>query len=259
LNGIVFVLIGLQLPYVMAEIAGMSRSVLLKYGVGFSIAMITVRMAWVYGETYLSYALRRWVQKRETHPPRPGTIFIIGWGGMRGVLSLAAAISLPFTRFGGSPFPQRNMIIYLAFCLMFATLVLQGLTMPWLIRVLGLCQADPSSREAQEARRILLREAITHLSRRRSKNREQSPMFSELIAVYQRRLDELPAEQEVELQATVDHSVRKGALLSVLQVEREALIRLRDEDEISDEVLRTLQHELDLAESRVHTGSILEY
>jgi CPA1 family monovalent cation:H+ antiporter len=196
----------------------------------------------------------------ETDAPRPGTIFIIGWGGMRGVLSLAAAISLPYTRFGGSPFPQRNMIIYLAFCLMFATLVVQGLTMPWLIRVLGLCQTDPGNREEHEARRILLREAITHLSRSQSKNRDQSAMFSELIAVYQKRLDALPAEQEeVELQGTVDHSVRKGALLSVLQVEREALIRLRDEDQINDEVLRTLQHELDLAESRVHTGSILEY
>jgi CPA1 family monovalent cation:H+ antiporter len=231
----------------------------LKYGIGFSIAMIAVRMAWVYGETYLSYVMRRWVQKVETDAPRPGTIFIIGWGGMRGVLSLAAAISLPLTRFGGRPFPQRNMIIYLTFCLMFATLVVQGLTMPWLIRVLGLSQTELSNREEHEARRILLREAITHLSRRRSKNRDESAMFGELIAVYQRRLDALPAEQEVELPGTVDHSVRKGALLSVLQVEREALIRLRDEDQINDEVLRTLQHELDLAESRVHTGSILEY
>lgn len=259
LNGIVFVLIGLQLPYVMAQITGMSHSVLLKYGIGFSIAMIAVRLVWIFGETYLSYAWRRWVQHKETDAPQPGTIFIIGWGGMRGVLSLAAAISLPYTRFGGSPFPQRNMIIYLAFCLMFATLVVQGLTMPWLIRVLGLCQAHPGDREEHEARRILLREAITHLSRRRSRNRDQAPIFSELIAVYQRRLDELPAEKEVELRGTVDHSVRRGALLSVLQVERETLIRLRDEDQINDDVLRTLQHELDLAESRVHTGSILEY
>jgi CPA1 family monovalent cation:H+ antiporter len=259
LNGIVFVLIGLQLPYVMAQITGTSDAVLLKYGVGFSVAMIAVRMFWVYGETYLSYALRRWVQKVETDAPRPRTIFIIGWSGMRGVLSLAAAISLPYTRFGGTPFPQRNMIIYLTFCLMFATLVVQGLTMPWLIRVLGLSQTNPSNREEHEARRILLREAIAHLSRRRSKNRDHSAMFSELIAVYQKRLDALPAEQEVALPDTVDHSTRKGELLSVLQVERETLTRLRDEDQINDEVLRTLQHELDLAESRVHTGSILEY
>jgi CPA1 family monovalent cation:H+ antiporter len=259
LNGIVFVLIGLQLPYVTAQITGVSHSVLLKYGIGFSIAMIAVRMAWVYGETYISYALRRWVQKVEPDLPRPETTFIIGWGGMRVVLSIAAAISLPYKRFDGSPFPQRNMIIYLAFCLMFATLVVQGLTMPWLIRVLGLCQTNPSNSEEHEARRILLREAITHLSRRRSKNRDRSSMFGELIAVYQRRLDALPAEQEVELRGTVDHSGRKEALLTVLQVERDALIRLRDEDQIDDEVLRTLQHELDLAESRVHTGSILEY
>jgi NhaP-type Na+/H+ or K+/H+ antiporter len=105
---------------------------------------------------------------------------------MRGVLSLAAAISLPFTAAGGHPFPQRNMIIYLAFCLMFATLVLQSLTMPWLIRVLRLSQTDSNNRAEHEARRVLLREAITHLSRKRSKNREQSKMFSELITVYQR-------------------------------------------------------------------------
>jgi CPA1 family monovalent cation:H+ antiporter len=123
----------------------------------------------------------------ETDALRPGTIFIIGWGGMRGVLSLAAAISLPYTGFGGSPFPQRNMIIYLAFCFIFATLVVQGLTMPWLIRVLGLCQTDPGNREEHDARRILLREAITHLSRSQSKNRDQSAMFSELIAIYQKR------------------------------------------------------------------------
>jgi CPA1 family monovalent cation:H+ antiporter len=259
LNGIVFVLMGLQLPYVMAQITGMSHSVLLKYGIGFSIAMIAVRMAWVYGETYISYALRRWAQKQESDPPRPGTVFIIGWGGMRGVLSLAAAISLPYTSFGGRAFPQRNMIIYLAFCLMFATLVVQGLTMPWLIRFFGLSQTVVNNQEEHEARRVLLREAITHLSRRRSKNRDQSAMYSELIAAYQRRLDALPAEPEAELNSVFDHSGRKSALLSVLQVERGALIRLRDEGQINDEVLRILQHELDLAESRVHTGSILEY
>jgi CPA1 family monovalent cation:H+ antiporter len=196
----------------------------------------------------------------ETDALRPGTIFIIGWGGMRGVLSLAAAISLPYTGFGGSPFPQRNMIIYLAFCFIFATLVVQGLTMPWLIRVLGLCQTDPGNREEHDARRILLREAITHLSRSELKKSGPVCDVQRVDCRLSKETDALPAEQEeVELPGTVDHSVRKGALLSVLQVAREALIRLRGEEHINDEVLRTLQHELDLAESRVHTGSILEY
>jgi CPA1 family monovalent cation:H+ antiporter len=230
----------------------MSHSVLLRYGIGFSVAMIVLRMLWVFGETYFSYALQRWVQKVKVEPPHPGAIFIIGWGGMRGVLSLAAAVSLPYT------LPQRSMIIYLAFCLIFATLVIQGLTMPSLIRLLGLSGAQSSRKEEQEARRVLLREAVAHLSRRRAKKKDQSAMFSEFIAMYQRRLDSLPPESEEEPIGSVGYPDRKAAMMEVLQVQREALIRLRDDGQISEEVQRVLQYELDLTESRIHTAAILE-
>ena len=252
LNGLVFVLIGLQLPFVMAQIHGMSRSVLLRYGVGFSFAMIAIRVLWVFGETYLAYGLRNRSEENFTPPPNPGEVFIIGWGGMRGVLSLAAAVSLPYT------LPQRSMIIYLAFCLIFATLVLQGLTMPYLIRILGLSSPPSSHGEEQEAQRVLLREAIAHLSRRRAKRKEKSAMFSELIAMYQRRLDSLPAEMEIAPLGNIDYSDRKAAMLEVLQVERESLIRMRDDGQINEEILRSLQYELDLTESRIHTAAILE-
>jgi CPA1 family monovalent cation:H+ antiporter len=148
------------------------------------------------------------------------------------------------------------MIVYLAFCLIVATLVMQGLTLPWLIRKLGLSEAGDINGEEQEARRVLLREALVHLDRKRRKNRHQSAMFGELIASYQQRLDALPVEQEEHVQGLVDQARRSDAILAVLKVEREALIRLRDEGQIDDEVLRTLQRELDLEESRVHTGSV---
>jgi monovalent cation/hydrogen antiporter len=257
LNGIVFVLIGLQLPYVMSQINGMSRIVLLEYGVGFSAAMIAVRMGWVFGETYLAYAVHRWVQKEQVEDPEPRRLIVIGWGGMRGVLSLAAAVSLPYALPGGRMFPQRSMIIYLAFCLIVATLVVQGLTLPVLIRRLGLSEPVGMKAEEQEARRMLLREALVHLDRKRSKNRDQSTMFGELIAGYQQRLDAMPAEREKRVQGLVDQARRSNAILEVLQAERVALIRLWDEGQIDDEVLRTLQRELDLEESRVHTGSIV--
>jgi monovalent cation/hydrogen antiporter len=235
----------------------MSRVVLLEYGIGFSAAIIALRMAWVYGETYTAYAVRRWVQKIEVERPEPRGLFVIGWGGMRGVLSLAAAVSLPYTLPGGRMFPQRSMIIYLAFCLIVATLVLQGLSLPWLIRKLGLSDLGHIDDEEQEARRIMLREALVHLARKRSRNRDQSAMFGELIASYQRRLDAMPAEREEQVKGLVDQTRRNEAILAALQVEREALIRLRDEGRIDDEALRTLQRELDFTESRVHTGSIL--
>src|SRR5271163_3564175 len=254
LNGIVFVLIGLQLPYVIGQIGGMSRVVLAEYGVGFSAVMIAVRMAWVYGETYIAYAVQRWVRKVEVDAPEPRGLFVVGWGGMRGGLSLAAAVSIPYTLPDGRMFPQRSMIIYLAFCLIVATLVLQGLSLPWLIRRLGLSGVDHPDDEEQEARRVMQREALVHLDRKRTKNRDQSAMFGELIASYQRRLNALPAEREEQAQGLVDRASRSNAILAALQVEREALIRLWSEGRIDDEVLRMLQRELDFAESRVHTG-----
>jgi monovalent cation/hydrogen antiporter len=257
LNGIVFVIIGLQLPYVIEQIGGLSRVVLLEYGVGFSAAIIALRMAWVYGETYIAYIVRCRVQKVEVKRPDPRGLFVIGWGGMRGVLSLAAAVSLPYALPGGGKFPQRSMIIYLAFCLIVATLVLQGLTLPWLIRSLGLSSPSGITDEEQAARRVMLREALVHLDRKRSKNRDQSTMFAELIASYQRRLDVIPAEREQPAQGLVDQVRRSHAILAALEVERQALIRLRNEDRIDDEVLRTLQRELDFTESRVHLGSLM--
>ena len=168
------------------------------------------------------------------------------------MLSLAAAISLPYT------LVQRSMIIYLAFCLIFATLVIQGLTMPAVILMFGLSGIKPSRGEEQEARRMLLRDAIAHLSRRRAKHKDKSTMFSELIAMYQRRLDSLPAESEAEPRLNVDYSDRKAAMMEVLQVERDSLIRMRDDGNIDEEILRSLQYELDLTESRIHTAAILE-
>jgi monovalent cation/hydrogen antiporter len=103
----------------------------------------------------------------------------------------------------------------------------------------------------------MLREALVHLGRKRSKNRDQSAMFGELIASYQRRLDALPAEREEPAQGLVDQARRNDAILAALEVERETLIRLRNEGRIDDEVLRTLQRELDFAESRVHTGPMM--
>lgn len=258
LNGIVFVLIGLQLPYVMGQINGMSHSVLLWYGIGFSLAMVAVRMVWIFAETYISYWLQRWARKRDVVAPEPAAVFVIGWGGMRGVLSLAAAVSLPYNLPDGRPFAQRSMIIYLAFCLIFATLVVQGLTMPTLIGVLRLGGEMSLQAEEQETRRVLLREAIAYLSRKRAKRNGQSKLVNELIALYQRRLDSLPPEVGAASMHNTDHSERRATMLEVLQVERDALIRLRDEGEINEEILRTLQYELDLTESRIHTAATLE-
>lgn len=252
LNGVVFVLLGLQMPYVLGEIHGYSFHSLLVYGAAFSLAMIALRMAWVFLESYASLAFQRWFLHLELEKPDVRHLVVIGWGGMRGVLSLAAAVSLPLSTPNG-PLQQRSLIIFLAFCLIFSTLVLQGLTFPLLIRSLGLAGHAQLQIEEQEARRTLLREALVHLGRRRSKERYHSMMLGELMIDYQRRLDALPQEYNSAEPRIRDAQKRREAIIDVLQIERAALIRLRDEEQIDDEVLRTLQRELDITESRVHT------
>ncbi len=256
LNGIVFVLIGLQLPYVVAEIPGVGRVQLIEYGVGFSAVMILIRVVWVFGETYGAYALQRWGFGEPATLPEPKSVFIIGWSGMRGVLSLAAAISLPYTLPGGAVLAQRSMILFLTFCLILTTLVLQGLTLPWVIRRTGLAHPGVANIEEQEARRVLLHEAMVYLDRSRARDKGSAPIYEELSGLYQGRMNTLPAHRGERLPRALDSIRRREVMLSALQVERTALIRLRDEGEIDDDVMRTLQRELDLAESRTHTGSM---
>ncbi len=254
LNGVVFLLLGLQLPFVVSEIRGIPLHLLVLYGAGFSAAMIAMRMAWVFLEPSVSNAIGTWIFHSETAAIRDKKqLLVVGWGGMRGVLSLAAAVSLPVSTSTG-PFQQRSLIIYLAFCLIFSTLVLQGLSLPLLIRKLGLAGHAASIFEEQEARRMMLQEAVTHLSRRRSRERYDSAVLDDLMWTYQKRLEAFAPRRPTSHRQTQDGQLRRQAILDVLTVERETLLRLRDEQRLDDEVLRSLQKELDLSESRVHTS-----
>jgi CPA1 family monovalent cation:H+ antiporter len=138
LNGIAFVLIGLQLPWILRSIAPDDRGDMLIAGVLFSFALIALRIAWVFPGAWLVYGIQaRILRKRNTPPSWRGTL-VIGWTGMRGVVALAAAISLPHMLDNGAPFPGRDIIILMTFCVILVTLVGQGLTLPALIRRLDL-------------------------------------------------------------------------------------------------------------------------
>jgi NhaP-type Na+/H+ or K+/H+ antiporter len=147
------------------------------------------------------------------------------------------------------------MIIFLAFCLILSTLVMQGLTLPWLIKRLGLAQLGKANYEEEEARRVLLREAMVHLDRSRAKDRAASQIFDDLTAAYQHRLDAVPVHHQERGEGVADYARQREETLAALRVERVALIRLRNEGQIDDEVVRTLERELDLAESRIYTSA----
>jgi monovalent cation/hydrogen antiporter len=253
LNGLVFVLIGLQLPAIRASIRGYSLSTLVVYGAIFSVLLILLRVVWVFPGAFVSWLVRtRLLQQRE-RPPRLRQIFVLGWTGMRGVVSLAAALALPVSLADGSPFPQRDVIVFLTFCVICVTLVLQGVTLPPLIRALGLAGAAGPNCEEQEARRIVIDAAVSHLNDSKEKDSENAAgVYQDLTRHYRERLATLQPGDASQGQMA-DHDRHLELSLEAMRVERETAVRLRDEGRINDDILRRIERELDLSESRIAT------
>src|SRR3984957_12583382 len=191
LNGLVFVLIGLQLPYVLAGIHGRyGTGTLIFYGAVFSVVLILLRMIWVFPAVKLaSFVERRWLGHTDEEELKPREVFVVGWTGMRGVLALAAAISVPEVLWDGRPFEARNLIVFLAFCVIFVTLVLQGLTLPALIRALGLAGTEGMDPEEIEARKIVLKSAVKYLEEgRKTCTGPAVHLYDDLIHRYRHKL-----------------------------------------------------------------------
>ena len=250
LNGIVFVLIGLQFPSIRASIHEYPLSTLLLSGAVFSLLLIALRLIWIFPGAYLSHFLLSRFAHRKEKPPRPRQVFVIGWTGMRGVVSLAAALALPTTLIDGSPFPHRGLILFLTFCVILVTLVLQGLTLPPLIRALGLAGESGPDCEELEARRIVTSAAVAHLEDAKLRDDSRSiEMYEDLAQHYRHRLASLGQAEDTD--EAILHNRFLELSLEVLRVERETAIRLRNEGRINDTVLRRIERELDLNESRL--------
>ena len=259
LNGLAFVLIGLQLPYVVAGIRGRyGWGTLLVSGLLFSAVVILLRVLWVYPGAHLAYFLRRRLlgQKEPTPPLRH--MFVVGWTGMRGVIALAAALALPRVLSDGSPFPQRDLIVFLTFGVIVVTLVAQGLTLPAIIRVLGLAGDRGANCEEVDARRIALEAALSHLGDARAKDDPGfTGVYDDLAQHYRDRLNGLSTPDGEDDGSGKAREKYEELTRELLQVEREAALRLRNEGRISDEVLRQLEHDVDLREAR-YSGGLLD-
>jgi monovalent cation/hydrogen antiporter len=242
LNGFVFVLIGIQLPFVLAGVSELSVRQVILYGAVLSLLLILLRVAWTFPGVYVAGLIRRHVLRQNEAWPGARQVFVIGWTGMRGVLALVAAMSLPDTVADGSPFPHRDLIVFLTFSVILVTLVLQGLTLPPLIRALGLAGFGGSKGEDEKARRLTLQAAMARLDEiRREDSSLPASLYDDVALHYQRRLESGDEHyfQYVDLSR------------ELLKTEREAALRLRDAGAISDEALREMEHELDLNETRL--------
>ena len=186
-NGLVFLLLGLELPRVVSRIAGVSWQELAVHALVLWVALNVLRILWVYPAAHLPPLLVRRIRESEGFR-NPAGIFLVGWAGLRGSVTMAAALSIPLITAAGAPFPGRDLIIFLAGATIVLTLVINGLTLPWLIRILDL-HGDGNAQREERAARIAIAQAAS------SALRESLPKLKrvEEIALAQRLIDDLRA------------------------------------------------------------------
>ena len=240
INSFVFMLIGLQLPIVLRGLSSRSASELIGLGAIVSVTVIVARIVWVYPATYLPRFLSPRLRARDPAPPAKA-IFVIAWSGMRGAVSLAAALALPLA------FPERDLIIYLAFCVIVATLVGQGLTLPLIIHRLGIVAGSVADREEVAARQAAVQAAIGRLDGLAEEFPDHLELVDRLRSQYTHEADHVLADADeapdAAEQERLDHIAIRQSLVAA---QRDAVIRLRDDGVIGDEALRRIERDLDL-------------
>ena len=249
LNGLVFLLIGLQLREIVENPKFGWGEIAL--GLEISALVIVVRIVWVYLATYVPRLIFKSIDREEGRPS-VSYIFIIAWSGMRGIVSLAGALALPERLPNGAEFPARSEILFITFCVIFITLVFQGLSLIPLLKILRIQREDDVDRREIEVRVAALRAGISRL-------RKLEPTFDSteawevegrILGEYEYRIAHLSGHLDGNVDATgvaFDHELQEEAL----KAERREITRLRDGGDIPDEIYRRVQYDLDLASERL--------
>ncbi|MBV9689388.1 MAG: cation:proton antiporter, partial [Ktedonobacteraceae bacterium] len=256
LNGLVFLLLGLQLPAILAVLNSTtvphSHLLLAWHAVLISLTVILARLVWVFAQALLPRLLSRRLRERDPYPGWRAMV-LIGWTGMRGAVSLAAALALPEVTAAGAAFPERALVVYLTFGVILATLVVQGLSLPWLIRGLGSHDDGAGEREETQARLTAAQAALTRLDELASQDEGLQETVQHLRKHYEARVRSITkrfkqaADEPGEDLAMIYHQLQRVAL----QAERSAVVGLRNRGEIHDEILHRIERELDLEEQRL--------
>jgi monovalent cation/hydrogen antiporter len=247
INGVVFILLGLQLPQILAGLEAFSAGQLIGLAVAVSVTTILARLVWVFPAAYVPRWLSAGIREHEADPGREN-VFLVGWAGMRGVVSLAAALALPLD------FPERNLVIFLAFAVILATLVGQGLTLPLLIRALGINDGGGTGQEEAYARYVASEAALARLEGLAVEWPDHLPLIDRLKAQYEDRTRHAVIAKHPEQRddaAERELIEHRQIRVDVLAAEREALLTLRERGAIADEVHRIVERDLDLEELRM--------
>jgi monovalent cation/hydrogen antiporter len=256
LNGLIFIVIGLQLPAILDGIRPNNGHGPLNWPrliIGAALVsgiVIALRFLWMFPGAHIAHFLRQRLQKQEGPPPNPRALIVLAWSGMRGVLTLAAALSLPVFTNRGERFPHREAIIFLAFAVILVTLVGQGLTLPGLIRGLNVCESEHVLDEERQARKALMKCALQTLRSVDSGQDEiEARAVDQLTRYYDQRLQGLSRSAQEQDGAQIDRKSREVAG-RVRAAQREELAKLRRESRFREATLRNIERELDLIDLR---------
>jgi Na+/H+ antiporter len=252
LNGLIFILIGLQLRSIMEVIREYSGRQLIWYGLAVSATVIIVRFLWIIPGSLIPQMNRRINKKRHFDQ---GNLVVFGWAGMRGVVSMAAALALPLVLPGGAVFPHRNLIIFITFCVILTTLVILGFTLPWVIRKLKISPYSIAAEE-YEVRTRIINNTIQYIEENLSQvNAELLNNIKTKYEIKFNRLQktDLPADYFGKDKQHAANIFNEYSMLQIdlIAVERKALQQLHLKGEASEEIIRKIERELDLEETRL--------
>ena len=260
LNAVLFILIGLQMHLALDALEGRDGGELLGYAVLVSAIVIAVRIAWVFGLSVLDRRVRQ-----EIAGPADGAgwkeVTLVAWSSMRGAVSLAAALAIPLQTDAGAAFPERDLILFLTFSVIIATLVLQGLAFPLLIRALDLDDDTSDADEELDARIEIAYAALDRIEELSGEGWVPEDTIERVRNMYDyrrrrfsSRLDDHSPEGEFDYEARAE--LYRRVMNEVIDAQRATLRRLRDGGEITDEVRRNVEHELDLEQARLERSDV---
>ena len=265
LNGIIFILIGLQLPGIIKALKGYSLLELMGYGLIISVVTIFIRIIWVFAGAYHQKLFRRKASTLLVNEDGPPTetpwknVLIVAWTGTRGVVSLATALALPLTMHDGTSFPQRNIILFLAFFVIFVTLVVQGLSLPLLIRLLHVKKQDDSGVEERELQMLMAKRVIDFLENNFPVTLEEKlakqvkKRFETMISQATKQIDIYQQNSNNEnASVKMPLSDLLSAQLEIAKFQRGLLLTFHKEGSFSDEIIRKMEQQLDIEDIRLN-------
>ena len=258
MNALVFILIGLELPDIINGLGETSLMEGIKYGLIISLIVIVVRLLWTYPVAHIP----RWLSKKVRKDPSPGwkNPLIIGWAGMRGVVSLATALSIPVMMNDQAEFPLRNLIIFITFVVIFVTLVFQGLTLPLIIKLTKIGEIDDilPSHEQQAAIQIRLDNLAVN---RLNEKYESSLKSNSLVENFKNTIENDISVQKGHLSSLEMCTNRQNDLkeyhqimLDIFALQRKELFKIKREKQFTDDEIRRAESQLDLNELKI-TGN----